>query len=152
MCAVPVIDVDTHYYEPFSWLADTDPQLAAALPPTDKVTLVVTTAFGEVLSTRPPELKPDPLSRVPKELMGEATELTPELIERGEMLLEFDPIARVIDEGGEGIVVFASDYPHPEGGSDAVAGQAAKLADSVSAEAREGFFGGTVAQDLALTA
>ncbi|HUR78270.1 MAG TPA: amidohydrolase family protein [Acidimicrobiales bacterium] len=86
---MPVIDVDSHYYEPFSWLADTDAALAAELPDIDKVTLVITTAFGEVLSTLPPELKPDPLSRIPKELMGGATELTPELIERGEMLLEW---------------------------------------------------------------
>lgn len=106
-----VIDVDSHYYEPFEWLTDTDPKLAAELPPTDKVTLVLTTAFGEVLSTLPPEFKPDPFSRIPKELLGGAEEITPELIERGEMLLEMwiqgfkgghDPAARVAfcDEQG----------------------------------------------------
>lgn len=108
---MPVIDVDSHYYEPFGWLEETDPDLAAQLPPTDKVTLILSTAFGEVLSTLPPQFRPDPLSRIPKEFLGGATEVTPELIQRGEMLLELwintfkgghDPAARVAfcDEQG----------------------------------------------------
>ena len=34
--------------------------MAELLPPIDKVTLVVTTASGEVLSTLPPEYRPEP--------------------------------------------------------------------------------------------
>lgn len=83
-----VIDIDSHYYEPFSWLEETDPELAAELPKVDKVTLVVTTAFGEVLSSLPPQYKPDPFSRIPKAFLGGAEEITPEVIARGEMMLE----------------------------------------------------------------
>src|SRR5687767_13712042 len=84
-----VIDVDRHYYEPFEWLTDTDPELAATLPPIDKVTLVVTTAFGEVLSTLPPEVSHDPFSRIPKQFLGGAESITREVQARGEVLLEW---------------------------------------------------------------
>ena len=82
-----VIDVDSHYYEPFEWLTETDPELAAMLPQIDKITLVVTTAFGEVLSTLPPHLRPNFISQLPKELIGDATELSPEMIAIGEQFL-----------------------------------------------------------------
>ena len=58
------------------------------LPPIDKVTLVVTTAFGEVLSTLPPEYRPDPISMIPKEFLGGADHMTPEVLAHGEMLLD----------------------------------------------------------------
>ena len=62
--------------------------MAEMLPPIDKVTLVVTTAFGEVLSTLPPEYRPDPISMIPKEFLGGADHMTPEVLARGEMLLD----------------------------------------------------------------
>lgn len=83
-----IIDIDSHYYEPFEWLEATDAALAAELPQVDKLTLVLTTAFGEVLSTLPPEVKPDPFSRIPKELLPPDGQITPEVIARGEQMME----------------------------------------------------------------
>jgi predicted TIM-barrel fold metal-dependent hydrolase len=85
---MPVIDVDSHYYEPFDWLERTAPDVAAEVPKVDKVTLVLTTAFGEVLSTLPPEVKPDPYSRIPKQFLGAEGVVTPEVLARGEFLME----------------------------------------------------------------
>lgn len=83
-----VIDIDSHYFEPFEWLEETDPTLVAELPQIDKLTLVLTTAFGEVLSTLPPQFKPDPYDRIPKGLLPEGGAITPEILEQGSQMME----------------------------------------------------------------
>lgn len=75
-----VIDVDSHFYEPFDWLDTTDAELLDALPKVDKATLVATTAFGEVLSGLPPEYRPDPLAKVPPALRNEDGSIKPEMV------------------------------------------------------------------------
>ena len=83
-----IIDIDSHFYEPFEWLSDTDPELAAELPTVDKVTLVVTTAFGEVMSTLPPQYRPDPFARLPKEIRDENGGIKPEALAGAEANME----------------------------------------------------------------
>lgn len=63
--ALTIIDIDAHFYEPFDWLETTDPELAALIPAKDNLTLVLTTAFGEVMSTLPNEVRPNPFSHLP---------------------------------------------------------------------------------------
>lgn len=84
---MPVIDVDSHFYEPFDWLEKTDPELVAELPQVDKLTLVVTTAFGEVLSGLPPQHRPNPYRSIPGVQLDADGRPTPETLERGEQLI-----------------------------------------------------------------
>ena len=55
---MPVIDVDSHFYEPFDWLESVDPELAAEVPRGDPLDVALSTAFGEVLSTLPDAVRP----------------------------------------------------------------------------------------------
>lgn len=65
-----VIDVDSHFYEPLDWLETRFPELAAELPRLDPVTLVATTAFGDIISTLPSGVRPaDPLAIFPKSIL-----------------------------------------------------------------------------------
>jgi predicted TIM-barrel fold metal-dependent hydrolase len=107
-----VIDVDAHYFEPFDWLEKTDPDLAAELPQTDKLTLILTTAFGEVLSALPPQYRPNPFSRLPGAELNEDGTLTPESHERATQLIVggvesvpggYDPQQRVDYLAAQGI-------------------------------------------------
>jgi len=66
--------------------------------------------------------------------------------------LEFDPVADVIERVGPEIVVFSTDYPHPEGGQDARARYDSELAGRIDATAAANFFGARAAADLALAA
>jgi uncharacterized protein len=61
-----IIDVDSHFYEPFDWLEQTDPKLAAEIPPVDITTLLTTSIAGDLLASLPPELRPDPLTLLPE--------------------------------------------------------------------------------------
>lgn len=56
-----------------------------------------------------------------------------------------DVLRPTIERVPEGLIVFASDFPHVEGSQDAVALYDAQLGD-VSPQAREAFFGGTAAR------
>ena len=68
-----VIDVDSHFFEPFDWLDKTDPELAAEIPEVDELTLVLTTAFGEVLAALPPQNRPNPGDAKPQPQGGAPT-------------------------------------------------------------------------------
>jgi predicted TIM-barrel fold metal-dependent hydrolase len=66
---MPVVDIDSHFYEPFDWYQKRFPELAAELPPLDPVTLIATTGFGDVLGSLPPRALPaDPIDRLPAPL------------------------------------------------------------------------------------
>ena len=65
-----VIDVDSHFFEPLDWLSEF-PELRREVPETDKLTLILTTAFGEVLSSLPPNLRPNPYGRFGVELTAD---------------------------------------------------------------------------------
>lgn len=58
----------------------------------------------------------------------------------------------VIERLGDDVVVFSSDYPHPEGGSDAVARYRDYLGPRIPAASLEKFFGSVIERDLALGA
>ena len=66
--------------------------------------------------------------------------------------LEMDPVLDVVDAIGPEMIVFSSDYPHPEGGKDARARFASQLADRLDAGAQARFFGGAAAEALAIGA
>ena len=77
----------------------------------------------------------------PSEYMRRQVRVTP--------LVSSDPIGAVHAEVPEELLVFSSDLPHPEGRDDAVAICQAELAGASAAQ-RERFFGGGIAELLAL--
>lgn len=61
-----VIDIDSHFYEPFDWYQRRFPELAATMPAMDPETLIATTGFGDVLGSLPARALPaDPIDRLP---------------------------------------------------------------------------------------
>jgi predicted TIM-barrel fold metal-dependent hydrolase len=66
--------------------------------------------------------------------------------------LEFDPTAEVIERVGPELVVFSTDYPHPEGGQDAAARFRKQLEGRVGGETLRRFFGGLAEEALAVGA
>lgn len=107
-----VIDVDAHFFEPFDWLDKTDPELAAEIPEVDELTLVLTTAFGEVLAALPPQNRPNPYARIPGAELTADGKLTPESHERATQLIvggikalpgAYDPQQRVEHLAAQGI-------------------------------------------------
>jgi predicted TIM-barrel fold metal-dependent hydrolase len=61
-----VIDIDSHFFEPFDWYEKRFPELAAEVPPLDDLTLLATTGFGDVLGSLPRSAVPqDPIDRLP---------------------------------------------------------------------------------------
>ena len=65
MNATTVIDIDSHFFEPFDWCQRRFPELAAELPPLDDVALLATTGFGDVLGSLPKAAIPsDPIDRL----------------------------------------------------------------------------------------
>jgi predicted TIM-barrel fold metal-dependent hydrolase len=63
-----------------------------------------------------------------------------------------DPVAEVIGQPGGEMLVFASDYPHVEGGPNAAAQHRGHLSGRVGEEKLSAFFGATIEADLALGA
>ncbi len=64
-----VIDIDSHFFEPFDWYETRFPELAAEVPPLDDVTVLATTGFGDVLGSLPRSAVPqDPVDRLPPNL------------------------------------------------------------------------------------
>jgi predicted TIM-barrel fold metal-dependent hydrolase len=72
-----VIDVDSHFFEPLDWLSEF-PELRREVPETDKLTLILTTAFGEVLASLPPQYRPNPYARFPDVTLTDDGKLPPE--------------------------------------------------------------------------
>lgn len=66
-------------------------------------------------------------------------------------LFAFEDVGWLIQEGGEELFMFASDYPHPEGGRDPIGRFEASLdARNISAQARERFYRGNMASLLGI--
>lgn len=72
-----VIDVDSHFFEPLDWLSQY-PEIRREVPETDKLTTILTTAFGEVLSSLPPQYRPNMFARIPGLTVDENGKLPPE--------------------------------------------------------------------------
>ena len=66
--------------------------------------------------------------------------------------LEHDPTASVIERVGPDIVVFSSDYPHPEGGQEAKARYRGVLEPKFDGHTLDRFFGASAAELLAVGA
>lgn len=79
----PIVDVDAHFFEPFTWLEETDPhlaaRLAAELPPMGFGEVV----FGEVLAELPPEDQQQFAELLPVgRMLGSNAALSPDEMER----------------------------------------------------------------------
>ena len=61
-----VIDVDSHFMEPYAWIGKHFPELAARVPPPDFSELLAEALGGDLLASLPPSMRPDPLDLVPE--------------------------------------------------------------------------------------
>ena len=61
-----VIDVDSHFMQPFDWYLDARPDLAARLPEPDMLELLGEALFGDLLANLPPNLRPNPMDLIPE--------------------------------------------------------------------------------------
>jgi predicted TIM-barrel fold metal-dependent hydrolase len=61
-----------------------------------------------------------------------------------------EPVSWLIEQAGEELFLFSSDYPHPEGTKDPLGKFEATL-DGVSADAKERFYSRNFAELFALT-
>ncbi|HET9611771.1 MAG TPA: amidohydrolase family protein [Acidimicrobiales bacterium] len=83
-----------------------------------------------------------------------AMPLTPrEYVERQVWFTPFpgEPVGDLIEQVGDGMLLFSSDYPHPEGTRDPL-GRFEATMDGVSAVARERFYAGNFAEMMRITA
>ena len=83
-----------------------------------------------------------------------AMPLTPrEYVERQVWFTPFpgEPVGDLIAQVGDGMLLFSSDYPHPEGTRDPL-GRFEATMDGVSAVARERFYAGNFAEMMRITA
>jgi len=60
-----IIDVDSHFNEPVTWFEPANPKLAAKLPKMTAAEHLVDIIVGDLFSSVPPALRPDPLTLVP---------------------------------------------------------------------------------------
>jgi hypothetical protein len=60
-----------------------------------------------------------------------------------------EPVGWLIEQAGEELFLFSTDYPHPEGGRDPLGRFEASLGD-VSAEAGDRFYAGNFAEMMGL--
>ena len=84
-----IIDVDSHFQEPFDWFETANPTLAAKLPRMSVAEQLIDIAVGDLFSSVPPALRPDPLKLVPDEVR--------KVYER--FLAGGDPPQQIIDAG-----------------------------------------------------
>ena len=64
-----IIDVDSHFMEPFSWFEDSFPELAATCPPVPLVEMVVEALMGDLVTALPPGVALGPRDLLPKGLL-----------------------------------------------------------------------------------
>jgi predicted TIM-barrel fold metal-dependent hydrolase len=85
-------------------------------------------------------------------LLGELTMKPSEYIRRQVRFTPFptEPVSWLIEQAGEELFLFSSDYPHPEGTKDPLGKFEATL-DGVSADAKERFYSRNFAELFALT-
>lgn len=60
-----IIDVDSHFNEPSDWFAKANPTLAAKLPKMTVAEQLIDVLVGDLFSSVPPALRPDPMSLLP---------------------------------------------------------------------------------------
>lgn len=63
-----IIDVDSHFNEPWDWFQKANPTLAAQLPKMSPAEQLLDVIVGDLFSSVPPQLRPDPLSLIPPEI------------------------------------------------------------------------------------
>jgi len=63
-----IIDVDSHFNEPHDWFAKANPSLAAKLPKMTPAEQLLDVIVGDLFSSVPPQLRPDPLTLIPAEI------------------------------------------------------------------------------------
>ena len=64
-----IIDVDSHFNEPSDWFVKANPALAAKLPKMTAAEQLVDILVGDLFSSVPPALRPDPLRLIPPEIV-----------------------------------------------------------------------------------
>ena len=67
-----VIDVDSHFMEPFTWFEDAFPEIHAKCPPVPLVEMVVEALMGDLVTSLPPGVSLGPRDLLPKTLLGSA--------------------------------------------------------------------------------
>ncbi len=60
-----IIDVDSHFNEPADWFEKANPKLAAKLPRMTVADTLLDVVVGDLFSSVPPALRPDPMSLLP---------------------------------------------------------------------------------------
>src|SRR5947207_2858460 len=94
-----VIDVDSHFFEPFTWLASVNPTLAEELSATLPKFSVVDIFLGEVLASLPPDQRAEARAVIPLNFLGgDGDQLTP--AEAEAKLAEFPPAQAVLGRKG----------------------------------------------------
>ena len=61
-----IIDVDSHFNEPIDWFEKANPKLAAKLPRMTAAEQLIDVVVGDLFSSVPPAMRPDPLDLVPE--------------------------------------------------------------------------------------
>lgn len=61
-----IIDVDSHFNEPADWFTKANPALAAKLPKMTVAEQLIDVLVGDLFSSVPPALRPDPMSLLPE--------------------------------------------------------------------------------------
>ena len=61
-----IIDVDSHFHEPVDWFEKANPALAAKLPQMSATEQFLDIVVGDLFSSVPPAMRPDPLALVPE--------------------------------------------------------------------------------------
>ena len=65
-----VIDVDSHFMEPFDWLERRFPDLADTFPPSDLGTVLLNFFAGDMVASLPPSQRPKPIDLIPAGMRG----------------------------------------------------------------------------------
>lgn len=66
---MPVIDIDSHFMEPFTWFEDAFPEIQAKCPPVPLVEMVVEALMGDLVTSLPPGVSLGPRDLLPKNLL-----------------------------------------------------------------------------------
>jgi len=66
---VRIIDVDSHFNEPADWFEKANPKLAAQLPRMSVAETLLDIVVGDLFSSVPPALRPDPMSLLPAQVV-----------------------------------------------------------------------------------